>query len=27
VTLMFVRHGLSEGNVLGVFQGWKDYPL
>lgn len=24
---MLVRHGLSEGNVLGVFQGWKDYPL
>ncbi len=27
MTLIFVRHGLSEGNVLGVFQGWKDYPL
>jgi len=27
MTLILVRHGLSEGNVLGVFQGWKDYPL
>ncbi len=22
-----IRHGESEGNVLGVFQGWADYPL
>lgn len=27
MTLMFVRHGESEGNRLGVAQGWLDYPL
>ena len=27
MTLILVRHGESEGNALGVFQGWKDYPL
>ncbi len=25
--LYLVRHGQSEGNALGVFQGQKDYPL
>lgn len=27
MTLIFVRHGESEGNVLGVAQGWADYAL
>ena len=27
MTLILVRHGQSEGNALGVFQGWKDYAL
>lgn len=27
MTLIFVRHGESEGNTLGVWQGWADYPL
>ncbi len=27
MTLIFVRHGESEGNALGVWQGWADYPL
>lgn len=27
MTLLFLRHGESEGNVLRVIQGWADYPL
>lgn len=27
MTVIFVRHGESEGNALGVFQGSADYPL
>jgi 2,3-bisphosphoglycerate-dependent phosphoglycerate mutase len=26
-TLVFLRHGLSEGNVRNLFQGQRDYPL
>lgn len=27
MTLLFLRHGESEGNVLRMIQGWRDYPL
>ncbi len=27
MTLIFVRHGESQGNRLRVAQGWRDYPL
>lgn len=27
MTLLLLRHGESTGNVLGVIQGWQDYPL
>jgi broad specificity phosphatase PhoE len=27
VTLLLVRHGESEGNALGVVQGWQPHPL
>ena len=27
MTLLLVRHGESEGNALGVAQGWRDFPL
>ena len=27
MTLIFVRHGESQGNLLRVAQGWLDYPL
>ena len=27
MTLLLLRHGESEGNVLRVIQGWRDYPL
>ncbi len=27
MTLMFVRHGQSEANALGVYAGWADYGL
>ena len=27
MTLMFVRHGQSEANALGVYAGWADYEL
>jgi broad specificity phosphatase PhoE len=27
VTLLLLRHGESEGNVLRMIQGWRDYPL
>lgn len=27
MTLLLLRHGESEGNVLGVIQGWREYAL
>ncbi len=27
MTIYFIRHGLSEGNVAGVFSGFYDHPL
>lgn len=27
MTLLLLRHGESEGNVLRMIQGWQDYPL
>jgi broad specificity phosphatase PhoE len=27
LTVILVRHGQSEGNAAGVFQGWSEYPL
>lgn len=27
MTLLLLRHGESEGNVLRMIQGWRDYPL
>ncbi len=27
MTVLFLRHGESEGNVLRAIQGWYDYPL